>query len=510
MAATGAAPPSALVMEGVVKRYGPVDVLKAVDLRVAPGEIYATVGENGAGKSTLLRIAAGLVHPDRGRVWVHGQPLPGGNPRRAQRAGLAMATQELTAVPARTVVENVYLGTGRAPVGTLRRGEARRDFRALCEETGFALDPDARVGDLSLAERQVLEILRALSRRPRVLLLDEPTTALDAERAERLAGLLRRLTAKGAAVVITSHFLAEILTLADRVSVLRDGAVVSTGTAHEETEESLIRKMVGRSLSTLYPAKPPVPPGAPVVFESREVTRAPAVNGVSICVRRGEIVGLAGLVGAGRSEFARCVFGADRMHRGAVRIAGSDWLTPSSPADVMAHGLAMIPEDRKGQGLVLQRSLADNLALASLGSVTRGGVVSRGRVRGLAARWTDLADIRAASPLAPVAALSGGNQQKVLVSKWLSRDPAVLIADEPTRGVDVAAKVAIHRLLLEIAARGAGVILISSELEEVVGLSHRVVVFRRGRAVAEFGEGAMTSEAILAAAFGSGSGREGR
>jgi ABC-type sugar transport system ATPase subunit len=489
-------------MDGVVKRYGPVDVLKDVHLHVAPGEIHAAVGENGAGKSTLLRIAAGLVRPDRGQVRVHGQPLPGASPRRAHRAGLAMATQELTAVPARSVVENVYLGTGRSPVGSLRYGQAQREFRALCEETGFQLAPGARVGDLSLADRQVLEILRALSRRPRVLLLDEPTAALDAPRARHLAGLLRRLAARGTGVVFVSHSLTEVLAIADRVSVLRDGEVVWSGQAAEETEQSLISKMVGRSLSVLYPDRPPVPADAPVVFETRDVTREPTVRGVSLTVRRGEIVGLAGLVGAGRSEFARCVFGADRMQRGAVRIAGGGWYTPARPRDGMARGLAMIPEDRKAQGLVPQRSLSDNVALASLGAVTRGGVLDHRRVRDLTARWVKLADIRAVGPHAPVASLSGGNQQKVLLARWLSRQPTVLIADEPTRGVDVGAKVVIHRMLLDLAARGAGILLISSELEEVLGLAHRVVVFHRGRAVAELGGQDMTAQKVLAAAFG--------
>jgi ABC-type sugar transport system ATPase subunit/ABC-type sugar transport system substrate-binding protein len=494
-------PTPALELRAITKRYGMATVLKDVSLSVDRGEIHAAVGENGAGKSTLLRIAAGLVRPDSGDVSIAGQAVRRADPKATIRAGVAIVTQEATSVPARTVLENVYLGSSRTRLRPLMRAMLK-PYEKLCEQTGFDLPADALVGDLSVGDQQMVEVLRSLAREPKVLMLDEPTASLDGQRSRKLSTLLRRLSSEGIAVVFVSHRLSEVFDLAQRITVLRDGAVVGTGDAQSETESSLIEKMVGRALKTLYPPKRRAPADAPIVFEARGVSRSPMVKNVSLQVRRGEIVGLAGLVGAGRSEFARCIFGADRLETGKVSIGGIDRrFRPKSVGRSIAAGIAMIPEDRKSGGLVLHRSIADNLVLASLPKMTRLGFIVPRRVKDLASYWMGVSDIRAPGPGFKVEALSGGNQQKVLLSKWLSKAPTMLIADEPTRGVDVGAKAGIHQAIVQAAADGLAVILISSELEEVLGLAHRVVVFRKGSVVEELSGAAMTPRAVMAAAF---------
>jgi ABC-type sugar transport system ATPase subunit len=491
-----------LELKDIEKTYGPARVLECVDLVAQAGQIHAVLGENGAGKSTLVKIAAGLVRPDSGRVLVGGEPLRAATPRAAREAGVAIATQELTCVPARTVLENAFLGQPVAAVGSLRRSSAKRRFAEVCEESGFSLPPDALVSALSIADQQILEVLRCLIRRPTVLILDEPTSSLDEDRADRLRRLLRRLSDAGTTVVFISHFLKEVLETADRVTVMRDGRVVSSGPTADETESSLITKMVGRSLSILYGDKRPPATDADTVLEADDVWWGSTVRGVSLRLRKGEIVGLAGLVGAGRSEFARCVSGAAKPDRGTVRIAGNPPTRPRHPRRMIRAGVVMVPEDRKGQGLVLGRTIAENLALARPETSNRFGIALPGRLENAAREWIRRADIRPPSPDAIVGQLSGGNQQKVLLSKWLACGPQILIADEPTRGVDVGAKVAIHAMITEAAASGIGVLLISSELEELLGLAHRIVVFRKGRVVDEVEGAATERERIMTAAFG--------
>jgi rhamnose transport system ATP-binding protein len=490
-----------LELEGISKNYGPSEVLDDVSLVLRPGEIHALVGENGAGKSTLMRIAAGMVRPDRGKVVVWGKALRNATPRAARAAGVEIATQELTSVPARSVLENVFLGMRVAGFGSLRRSVAFEQFEKLCEETGFRLPATAIVRELSIADRQVLEVLRCLIRRPRVLILDEPTSSLDVQRADQLLALLRRMS-KDVVIGMVSHHLQEVLSIAGTVSVLRDGKLVSTAPVGEESEASLIQKMVGRSLQQMYLPKHPPSPGAEVVLEACDIWRGDVVQGVSLSVRAGEMVGLAGLVGAGRSEFARCVIGADRCDRGTVRVAGGTPMRLRNPRAASAAGVVMAPEDRKGQGLVLERSVAENFALSDRHGAGRFGFALPRWVNNQVKEWMVRADIRPRDPGRLVRHLSGGNQQKVLLSKWLACSPKVLIADEPTRGVDVGAKAAIHQMIADAAASQIGVLLISSELEELMGLAHRVLVFRKGRLVAEFDEGAAGREAIIAAAFG--------
>jgi len=491
-----------LELQDIQKTYGPARVLDHVDVTARAGEVHAVLGENGAGKSTLMKIASGLVRPDGGRVVVGGEPFRSFTPRAARGAGIGIVTQELTSVPARTVLENVFLGLPVAAVGRLQRSDAAHRFEEVCDESGFSLPAAAIVRDLSIADQQILEVLRCMVRRPRVLILDEPTSSLDEERAGRLRSLLRRLSESGVAVLFISHHLKEVLEIADRVTVLRDGKLVDSRLVAEVTEASLIQKMVGRPLGVLYGTKRPPSADAAVVLHAEDVWWGTAVRGVSLQVRRGEIVGLAGLVGAGRSEFARCLTGAVRADRGTVRIEGSRPLRPRRTRRTIDAGLVMVPEDRKSQGLILGRSIAENLALARRSAGGVGNFALPARLETAASEWVQRADIRPASPAVLVGQLSGGNQQKVLLSKWLACNPKVLIADEPTRGVDVGAKVRIHALLTEAAASGIGVLLISSELEELTGLAHRVLVFRKGAIVGEFDGDPAQREQIMTAAFG--------
>ena len=493
-----------LELQGIVKDYGLTRALNDVSLAFDAGKIHAVVGENGAGKSTLMRIAAGLVHANKGRVLVNGEPIRSGSPHAARLAGVEIATQELTAVPARTVLENVFLGIPIVGLGSLRRPSALNRFEAICERSGFRLDPSAIVRSLSLADQQILEVLRCLAHNPKVLILDEPTASLDGEQATQLLALLRRLANDGVAVMFVSHHLNEVLQVSDVVTVLRDGNLVSSNPVAQEDETSLIRKMVGRALGSLYQPKRLVANDAPVVLVASDVARGEMVRGMSLAVRAGEIVGLSGLIGAGRSEFARCLTGADVCDRGTVQIAGGQPFRPRRPRETIAAGLVMVPEDRKGQGLILKRPVDENLALSRLKEAGRWGFVVPNSLAKQAMQWMARADIRPRDSTLAVGVLSGGNQQKVLLAKWLACSPKILIVDEPTRGVDVGAKQAIHEMIVEVAASGVGVLLISSELEELTGLAHRILVVRKGRITGEF-EGEYNSETIMMAAFGSNS-----
>ena len=491
-----------LEIQGVVKDYGLTRALNDVSLTFDAGEIHAVVGENGAGKSTLLRITAGLVHANKGTVLVDGEPIRSGSPHAARLAGIEIATQELTAVPARTVLENVFLGIPIVGIGSLRKSSAMNRYEVICQRSGFRLNPDAIVLDLSLADQQILEVLRCLAHDPKILILDEPTASLDSEQATQLLTLLRRLANDGVAVMFVSHHLKEVLQVSDVVTVLRDGNLVSTNPVAQEDEASLIRKMVGRSLGSLYQPKRSVASDARPVLVASDIARGEMVRGISLTVKAGEIVGLSGLIGAGRSEFARCLTGADVCDRGTVQIDGGKPFRPRRPRETIAAGLVMVPEDRKGQGLILKRPINENLALSRLKEAGRWGFVVPTSLAKQAAHWMARADIRPRDSTLPVGVLSGGNQQKVLLAKWLACSPRILIVDEPTRGVDVGAKQAIHEMIIEVAAAGIGVLLISSELEELTGLAHRILVVRKGRITGEF-EGTYDSEKIMTAAFGS-------
>ncbi|MEW9550241.1 sugar ABC transporter ATP-binding protein [Nonomuraea sp. NPDC050783] len=487
-------------LEGFGKSYGGVPVLRDVSFTLRGGRVHGLLGENGAGKSTLLKAVCGAVTPDAGRVLLDGRPIAVGSPRDALRHGFTLISQELALVPAMTVLDNVYLGRWRNRLGWRRRRANRREFAELTARTGFELDPSALVRDLPIAAQQQVEVLRALASGASVIGMDEPTALLTRNETERLLEVIRRLAADGAAVVLISHFLEEVLSVCDDITVLRDGRHIKTGPAAGQTPQSLVADMVGRPIELLYPEPRPVRPDAPVLLSARGLSRGTAVREVSLDIRAGEIVGIAGLVGSGRSETLRALFGADAPDAGVVEVDGRA-VAPGSPARAMRAGLAMVPESRKDQGLVLGRSVRENVALASLGSRQQAGFVRGGAEREAAGTMLAGLDVRGSDLGGPVWTLSGGNQQKVLFGKWLMDRPKVLMVDEPTRGVDVGAKGQIHRLLVELAAEGMAVLVVSSEVEEVLGLAHRVLVMRHGRLVGEFARGRATPEQVIALAF---------
>jgi rhamnose transport system ATP-binding protein len=481
------------------KHFGGVQALNGVSVSVEEGTVHAIIGENGAGKSTLGKIIAGSVQPDVGEILLDGEAVSFRSPREALSAGIAAIAQELLVVPRLSVAENVFLGSEPRRAGWVMRGVLRRRFEALATEAGFDLPAERPAGALRTAEQQQIEILRALSRDARLIVMDEPSAALSEPDTVRLHEIIRSLTAAGKSVLLVSHFLREVLELADTVTVLRDGRLVHTKPASAETEATLIQAMLGRPLDAAFPPKPAHRTDAPVALSVRDLS-APGVGGVSLEVREGEVVGLAGLIGSGRSELARAIFGADRRTSGEVELAG-DQLGAAAPMVSLRRGLAMIPESRKDQGLLLTRSVLENVSLSRITDFSRLGLVNRRSERAAASQVLDRVAVKGGDYAAPVAALSGGNQQKVLFARMLMCGPRVLIADEPTRGVDVGAKRAIYDLLVGLAAEGLAVLLISSEVEEILGLSHRVLVMSRGRIVTELRGEEMTESAILAAAF---------
>jgi len=490
-------------LKDISKSFGGTRALEGVSLTVGRGSIHALVGENGAGKSTLGKIIAGALTPDSGQLLLDGEPVRFHSPRDAIARGVILIAQELAIVPSLTVEQNVFLGVEPRQAGFQQRRELRRRYRELAASVGFELDGDAKAGSLRTADQQKVEILRALSRNAQLIVMDEPTAALSRPDVEALHAVIRQLAGSGTTVVLVSHFLGEVLELAGEVTILRDGRVVQTVPAAGQTEESLMAAMLGRSLDATFPAKHPAAADAPVVLSVRDLV-APGVAGVSFELRAGEILGLAGLVGAGRSEVARAIYRANRVAAGTVSVVsdGKQLTVTGTPRTALRFGLAMIPESRKEQGLLLDRPVTENVTLSSLVQVSRAGMVRRGPERRRVRDMLTRVDVRGASPNAPAATLSGGNQQKLLFGRSLLRDPRVLIADEPTRGVDVGAKRAIYELLASLTGGGLGVLLISSDVEEILGLAHRVLVMRGGRVAAELTGDGVTEAAILGAAFG--------
>ena len=487
-------------LRGVAKRFGGVQALADVDLAIERGSIHGLVGENGAGKSTLGKIVAGVHRLDAGELWVDGRRVDYRSPRDALRDGVTIIAQEPTLVPHRSVLENVFLGIESGRAGVVDEGVLRRRYSELVEQAQLVLPPGRLARTLRVADQQKVEVLRTMARDARLVVMDEPTSALTADEAERLFEVVRRLRERGTTIIYVSHFLEEVLALVDTVTVLRDGRLVRTAPAAGETPERLVAAMLGRSIELTFPDRLFPPADAPVRLSVRNLARPPHVEGVSLEVRAGEIVGLAGLIGSGRSEVARAIFGADHRDAGEIEVDGEP-VRIRSPRQALRSGVVMLPEDRKAQGLHMLRSIVDNVTLPHLDAVSRSGVVAARQERAGVVELIRRIDVRAKGPSAKVSTLSGGNQQKVLFAKWLFRRPRVFIADEPTRGVDVGAKRAIYELIHSLAAEGMAVLLISSEHEEVLGLAHRVLVMRGGRIVAELDREAMSEGAVLQAAF---------
>ncbi|MFC1418044.1 sugar ABC transporter ATP-binding protein [Streptacidiphilus cavernicola] len=489
-----------LALEGVSKSFGAVRALRGVSLALYAGEAHALAGENGAGKSTLIKALAGVHRPDEGTVMLDGEPVVFHGPADARDAGVAVIYQEPTLFPDLSVAENIFMG--RQP----RRSFGRVDHKAVHAATadlfrrlGVDLDPEQPARGLSIADQQLVEIAKALSFDARVLIMDEPTAALTGSEVARLFGVVRTLREQGAAVLFISHRLEEVFALCQRVTTLRDGGWIASEPVEGLGEDDLIRRMVGRDLDELYP-KLPAEVGQ-VALSVRRLTREGVFTDVSFEVRSGEIVGLAGLVGAGRSEVARAVFGVDRWDGGTVEVAGKP-LKPGAPSLAMAAGLALVPEDRRAQGLVMDMSIERNIGLTGLRETSRAGVMNRSGERSRAVDWAVRLQVKYARLGDVVGTLSGGNQQKVVLAKWLATAPAVLIVDEPTRGIDVGTKAEVHRLLSQLAAQGVAVLMISSDLPEILGMADRVLVMHEGRIAAEIPRAEATEQSVMAAATG--------
>jgi L-arabinose transport system ATP-binding protein len=494
--------PPGLAAAGVAKRFGSVQALTDVTLSFPPGQVTALMGENGAGKSTLLRILTGDHRPTAGRVLLDGVPLALASPIDARRAGIRIIPQEPEIIPHVTVAENVYAGSLPRKAGRrLDRAELRRRITADLDRLGFAkvLDPDLLGSQLTPAQRQLVEILRALTgtTAPRAIAFDEPTSSLSEAEVDALFALIRRLRDQGIAIVYVSHRMKEIFQLADRIAVLRDGAVAGVVDAADTDEGELVRLMVGRDLSSLFVRRQVATDR--VVLDARGIT-TDHVSGISLQVRAGEVVALAGLIGAGRSELALALAGDAPILSGTVALNG-EVLRLKSPRDAIRAGIGLAPEERKAQALFLHRTIRDNTSLVSLGRLRRWRFVKHRQERRLAQEFADRLRVRAPSIEAEVRTLSGGNQQKVVLARWLARRPALLILDEPTRGVDVGAKAEIYQIIADLARDGVAVLVVSSELPEVLGLADRIVVLQNGRTTGHLTRAEATEEAVLALAM---------
>ncbi len=492
-------------LRNVSKRFGSTQAVDGANLAVHRGSIHALVGENGAGKSTVGKIIAGLYAADSGSLAVDGRTVRFRSPRHAFDAGITTIAQELALVPDRTVVDNVFLGVEATRWGWVDRPESLRRFRELADRTGIRLDPASKVGELSVADQQRIEILRAVARRTELVVMDEPSARLSTTERSQLHRLVRSLSDQGITVLFISHFLDEVLELADAVTIMRDGRVVRTSTPSSETPDSLVEAMIGRELDASFPPKPPLP--------DEQATPALRVRGLrcsgssesatqlDLDVATGEIVGVAGLVGSGRTEFLRAVYGADPVASGDVSVDGRG-LRPARPDRAIQAGVGLIPESRKDHGLLMERSVRENVSLPHLRRFATAGVVNRIAERRLVRAANSGAGVRDGGMETPVRLLSGGNQQKSLFARWLVPGLKVLIADEPTRGVDVGSKRAIYDLIATAAAEGLAVLVVSSELEELVGLCHRILVMRDGQFVAEFVHPDLDEAELLRHAFG--------
>jgi ribose transport system ATP-binding protein len=489
-----------LRMRGISKSFPGVRALDGVDLELAPSEVHALAGENGAGKSTLMKILSGVYHADEGEIWLRGKRVTATDPRAMIDAGVSVIYQELNLVPYLSVAENVFLGREpRRAGGLIDWKRMRDDVRRLLEPFGLSLDPRARVNSLGPAYQQVVEIAKALSLNSDILVMDEPTAALTGHEVDRLFDVIRGLRKSGKSVIYISHRLQEIKQVADRVTVLRDGRRIATAPVGEITIDEIIRHMVGRTLTEQYP-KGTATPGEEVL-RVEGLARRGVCTDVSFSLRRGEILGVAGLVGAGRTEIVEMVFGGRRRDAGRIFVKGVE-ADIRTTRDAVRHGIALIPEERKRQGLVLGLSVFDNVALTVLDRHSVAGLIRRREVTSLISKVAQTIRVRTPSLSQTVRNLSGGNQQKVVLSKWFIRDCDIYIFDEPTRGIDVGAKVEIYRLMQDLAARGAAIIMVSSDLPEVMNLSDRIAVVWSGRIVGTFARGEVNEEQVMGYALG--------
>ena len=489
-------------MRGIGKSFPGVRALSDVSLTLEAGEVLALVGENGAGKSTLMKILAGAYVADEGTILVDGKEVTIGGPSQAEALGIGMIYQEFNLVPQLNAVDNIVLGLEPTRGPLLDEKVATQRAVAAFADLGIEVPLNVPCGMLSVAQQQLVEIAKVLSRKARIVVMDEPSAALTDREVDRLFAIIKRLRAAGVGIIYISHRMEELPQIADRITVLRDGAAVETRLQSAFPPDDIIQAMVGRTVDAHFPALPPVAADARVVLDVRDLVRAPAVNGVSFAIHAGEIVGMAGLVGAGRTEIARAIAGADVPQRGVITIDGSV-VHITQPSDAIANGIAFITEDRKAQGLVLGMTVRENITLAHLQQfVDRDQLVNRKREDVASQKFIDELRIRTPSTEQIARNLSGGTQQKVVLAKWLLGQAKIFLFDEPTRGIDIGAKAEIYALMVNLAKNGAAILMISSELPEVLGMSHRVLAIRGGRIAAEFTAAQATPAAVIAAATG--------
>jgi ribose transport system ATP-binding protein len=486
-----------LSLEGLSKSFPGVRALNGVSFEVLPGEIHGLLGENGAGKSTLIKIIAGAYAPDHGEVFFEGERVHWSSPREAKQRGIHVVYQEFVLFPQLSVTDNIFVGhERRTRLGTVDHVRMRREAKELLERLGVSIDPSVSVGSLSVADKQMIEIARALVHRVKLLVLDEPTAVIAGREVALLFDRLRRLRAEGISIVFISHRLEEVFALCDRVTVLKDGDLVATSEIAKVTRESLISMMVGRKLGDLFPPKRRSQRVSEPILRTESLSVADLVRDVSIELRPGEIVGLAGMVGAGRSELAFGLFGVLPISSGALYLEGRCF-TSMSPSKAIRLGMGLVTEDRKSQGLAMQLDIAANITGPALNEVTKRLLIDEEFEAAIARREIARYHIASRGPRTPVATMSGGNQQKVLVARWARICRTVLIVDEPTRGVDIGAKAEIYRILRELSEQGLAILMISSELTEIVGMADRVIVMREGQITGKLDGADVTEEGIM-------------
>ena len=497
----GSEPTVALSLHGAVKTFGPVVALAEGTIEIRAGEIHALVGENGAGKSTLVKILAGVHHPDAGRFEVGGTRATFRTVADSKEAGISVIYQEPTLFPDLTVAENIFIGRQpKGALGLISKSRMRKDAHDLFNQLGVPIDPDRVAEGLSIADQQIIEIAKAISLDAQVLVMDEPTAALSGVEVERLFSVARGLREKGTGILFISHRFDEVFGLSDRITVMRDGRYISTHTTKDVTIEAIVREMVGRDIDQLFPKEE-----APIGDALLRVTglgRVGVFRDIDLTVRSGEIVALAGLVGAGRTEVARAIFGIDPYDVGTVEFLGQPLKAHDAQAAINA-GMGFVPEDRRKQGLVMDLSVTRNVALTLRHELASFGLINGAKERADAAEWSTRLQVKTQSQEYAVSTLSGGNQQKVVLAKWLATQPKLLIVDEPTRGIDVGTKSDVHKLLSDLAGRGIGILMISSELPEVLGMADRVLVMHEGRITAELSRDEATAETVMHAATAS-------
>ncbi|SMB93469.1 ribose transport system ATP-binding protein [Thermanaeromonas toyohensis ToBE] len=492
-----------LKVEDVSKSFPGVRALEKVSLVVERGEIHALVGENGAGKSTLIKILSGIYQPDEGRIWLEGKEIALKDPRQAQNLGIVTIHQEFNLVPHLTVAENIFLGheQTRTFLGFIHWQELRSRATTLLDQLGVKINPTRLVQHLSVAEQQMVEIAKALSLQARILIMDEPTATLTGEESTKLFNIIRAIKEKGVSIIYVSHRLEEIFAICDRITILRDGKWIATRDIKDVTPEEVIKLMVGRDIKERFPRRLAPKFSGQVALEVKGLNRKGKLHDINLRVRYGEILGIAGLVGAGRTELARAIMGLYPKDSGEIFLDGRK-VNISFPWEAIRLGLAYVPEDRKGQGLLLNSSIKENISLTQLDHISRWGFIDRKAEIKACEEAMVKFRIKGRDCRQKVKNLSGGNQQKVVLAKWLASRPKVLILDEPTRGIDVGAKAEIYELIQALAAEGVAIIMISSDLPEILGMSDRIIVVHEGRVVGEFLRGEVTEEKIMGCAVG--------